>query len=107
VSTIEELLGRKDSGSGLENTAVGIRHADHVATYIRKSWHQLGQQAAVARSVQFARGLRPRNLVLHVLLPASGLNGLDGWAWISGRARHFSDRPWDPPLLLSSGQVGG
>jgi hypothetical protein len=33
VSTIEELLGRKNSGSGLksENTAVGIRHADHAA----------------------------------------------------------------------------
>jgi hypothetical protein len=33
VRTIEELLGRKSSGSGLEteNTAVGIHHADHVA----------------------------------------------------------------------------
>jgi hypothetical protein len=33
VSTIEELLGRNSSGSGLksENTVVGIRHADHVA----------------------------------------------------------------------------
>jgi hypothetical protein len=32
VSTIEELLERHSSGSGLEtqNTAVGIRHADHV-----------------------------------------------------------------------------
>jgi hypothetical protein len=32
VSTIEELLKRKSSGSGLEilDTAVGIRHADHV-----------------------------------------------------------------------------
>jgi hypothetical protein len=32
VSTIEELLGRKSSGSDLEteNTADGIRHADHV-----------------------------------------------------------------------------
>jgi hypothetical protein len=32
MSTIEELLGRKSSGSGLksEKTAVGIRHADHV-----------------------------------------------------------------------------
>jgi hypothetical protein len=37
VSTIEELLERKNSGSGLgnENTAVGIRHADHVAPSIR------------------------------------------------------------------------
>jgi hypothetical protein len=42
VITIEELLGRKISGSGLEkaeNMAVGIRHADHVAPSIRKSWH--------------------------------------------------------------------
>jgi hypothetical protein len=33
VSTIEKLLGRKSSGSGLEieNTAVGIRHADYAA----------------------------------------------------------------------------
>jgi hypothetical protein len=32
VSTIEELLERKNSGSGLENrdTAVGIRYSDHV-----------------------------------------------------------------------------
>jgi hypothetical protein len=35
VSTIEELLERKSSGSGLEreNTAVGIRRADHVADF--------------------------------------------------------------------------
>jgi hypothetical protein len=40
VTTFEELLERKN-GSGLEteNTAVGIRHADHVAPSIRKSWH--------------------------------------------------------------------
>jgi hypothetical protein len=38
VSTIEELLQRKISGSGLEteNTAVGIRYADHVVPCIRK-----------------------------------------------------------------------
>jgi hypothetical protein len=36
--TTEELLERNISGSGLEteNTAVGIRHTDHVATSIRK-----------------------------------------------------------------------
>jgi hypothetical protein len=41
VSTIEELLGRKSSGYGLEcrNTAVAIRHADHATPPIRKSWH--------------------------------------------------------------------
>jgi hypothetical protein len=38
VSTIEELLGRKSSGSGLEteNTAVGTRHSDHVAPSLPK-----------------------------------------------------------------------
>jgi hypothetical protein len=34
-----------------ENTAIGIRHADHVAPSIRKSWQSLRRQAAVARSV--------------------------------------------------------
>jgi hypothetical protein len=41
MNTTEELLERNSSGSGLEteNTAVGIRHSDHVATSIHKSWH--------------------------------------------------------------------
>jgi hypothetical protein len=42
VSTIEELLERKCGGSGVENrenTTVGIRYADHVASSIRKSLH--------------------------------------------------------------------
>jgi hypothetical protein len=41
VNTIEELLERTNSGSGLETeiTAKGMRHTDHVATSIRKSWH--------------------------------------------------------------------
>jgi hypothetical protein len=32
---------KKRNGSGLEieNTSEGIRHADHVASSIRKSWH--------------------------------------------------------------------
>jgi hypothetical protein len=39
VSTIEELLGIKRSGSGLEieNTAIGTRCADHATPSIRKS----------------------------------------------------------------------
>jgi hypothetical protein len=39
VSTIEELLERKSSGSGLENRdyGLGIRHADNVAPSIRNS----------------------------------------------------------------------
>jgi hypothetical protein len=53
VSTTEELLDRKVAASvyKIENTAVGIRHADHVAPFIRKSWQSLRRQAAVARSV--------------------------------------------------------
>jgi hypothetical protein len=38
VSIIEELLERKSSGFSLKNknTAVGIRHTDHVALYPQK-----------------------------------------------------------------------
>jgi hypothetical protein len=41
VSTTEELLGRKSSGSGLESQeyGVGIHCTDHVTSSIRKSWH--------------------------------------------------------------------
>jgi hypothetical protein len=41
VRTVEELLDRKSSGSGLEtdSMAVGIRYADHVTPSIRKSCH--------------------------------------------------------------------
>jgi hypothetical protein len=48
-----------------ENTAVGDplrRQRDTV----RKSWHLLRRQAAVARSVYFARGLGPRSSAFHV-----------------------------------------
>jgi hypothetical protein len=53
VSTTEELLDRKEASPvyKTENTAVGIRHADHVAPSIPKSWRSLRRQAAVARSV--------------------------------------------------------
>jgi hypothetical protein len=53
VSTTEELLVRKVAApvSKTENTAGGIRQADHVAPFIRKSWQSLRRQAAVARSV--------------------------------------------------------
>jgi hypothetical protein len=53
VSSTEELLVRKVSApvKKTETTAVGIRHSDHVAPSIRKSWQSLRRQAAVARSV--------------------------------------------------------
>jgi hypothetical protein len=47
--------------SKTENTAVGIRHTDHTIPPIRKSWHYLRRQAKVARSVEFARGIKPRS----------------------------------------------
>jgi hypothetical protein len=53
VSTTEELLDRKVAVPvyKTENTALRIRHADHVAPSIRKSWQSLRRQAAVARSI--------------------------------------------------------
>jgi hypothetical protein len=53
VSSTEELLDRKVAApvSKTENMAVGIRHADHVAPSIRKSWQSLLRQEAVTRSV--------------------------------------------------------
>jgi hypothetical protein len=66
VSTTEELLDRKVAApvKKTENMAEGIRHADHVSSSIRTSWQSLRRQAAVARTVSFARGLRPWSLVL-------------------------------------------
>jgi hypothetical protein len=59
MSTTEELLDGKAAAPvyKIENTAVGIRHADHVTPSIRKSWQSLHRQAMVA--VQFGRGFRP------------------------------------------------
>jgi hypothetical protein len=56
VSTTEELLGRKRSGSGLEiyNTAVGIRHANHVVPSIRKKF-ALTSPTSGGRSVVIVR----------------------------------------------------
>jgi hypothetical protein len=53
VSTTEELLDRKVAApvQKTESTAVGISHADHVASFISNSWQSLRRQAAVARSV--------------------------------------------------------
>jgi hypothetical protein len=53
VSTTVEIFDRKVAAPvyKIENTAVGICHADHVAPSLRKSWQSLRRQAAVARSV--------------------------------------------------------
>jgi hypothetical protein len=51
-----------------EITAVGIRHADHVAPSICKRWHELRREEAVVLSVYFARGLCPRRLLVLVYL---------------------------------------
>jgi hypothetical protein len=55
--TLGELLDRKVAAPvyKTENTAVGIRHADHVAPYISKSWqslrrHSLGRYSSLADS---------------------------------------------------------
>jgi hypothetical protein len=53
VSATEELLDRKVAATvyKTENTAVRIRHADHVAPSIRKCYQSFRRQAAVARSI--------------------------------------------------------
>jgi hypothetical protein len=65
VSTIEDLLGRKSSDSGLENREYGSRDPSRRPCgilYLQK-FTQASSTAAVARSVYFARGLRPRSLL--------------------------------------------
>jgi hypothetical protein len=53
MSTTEKLLDRKVAApvKKTENTAVGIRHANHVASSIRKRWQLLRRQATVPRLV--------------------------------------------------------
>jgi hypothetical protein len=64
VSTIEELLGRNSSGSGLENWEHGCRDPSHWPrdTLYPQKLTLNRRQAAVVRSVgryKLARGLRP------------------------------------------------
>jgi hypothetical protein len=51
VSTTEELLDRKVAAPvyKTENTAVGIRHADHVASSIRKSCQSADKRRSLGR----------------------------------------------------------
>jgi hypothetical protein len=53
VSATEELLDRKVAApvQKTENTAVGIRLANHVAPSIRNNWQSLCRQATIARLV--------------------------------------------------------
>jgi hypothetical protein len=56
VSTTEELLDRKVAApvKKTKNTAVGIRHADHVTPSNRKSWQSL-RRSSGSRSVGIVR----------------------------------------------------
>jgi hypothetical protein len=56
VSTSEELLGRKSRGSGIESrdTAVGIRHSDHV-THLYPQKLALTSPTSGGRSVGIVR----------------------------------------------------
>jgi hypothetical protein len=70
VSTIEELLDRKSSGSCLENREYGRMDPSRWprgTLYPSKSWLSLRWQAAVARSVKVARGLRPWSFFLWLM----------------------------------------
>jgi hypothetical protein len=82
VSTTEELRGRNSSGSGLENWDYGRRRSGALTvrhTSVHKSCYWLRRQAEVARSIYFARGLRPRSLFYFVMFLR--------W-WISNTVRH-------------------
>jgi hypothetical protein len=61
VSTIKELPERKSSGSGLENRDYGRAAMAARHPCIRKSLYWLARQEAFARSIEFARGLKPRS----------------------------------------------
>jgi hypothetical protein len=67
VSTTEELVDRKvaDPVYKIENTALGIRHADHVATYIRKKL-AITSPTSGGRSVGIVRS---RTETMEIFLP--------------------------------------
>jgi tryptophan-rich sensory protein len=74
VSTIEELLGRKRSCSGLQNREYGRRGFVTLATWYPLSAisrHLLHRLAAVVWSIQFDRGHRPHSLVVVVVVVAA------------------------------------
>jgi hypothetical protein len=65
VSITEDLLEWKTSDFGSRKPrlmAVGIHCADRAIPSIRKSWQYLRWHSAVARSVYFACGLKPRSI---------------------------------------------
>jgi hypothetical protein len=69
VSTTEELLGRKNSGSGLETeiTAVGIRHADH-ATPLYPQKMALTSPTSGGRSVSIVRSRTKATEFIHIFI---------------------------------------
>jgi hypothetical protein len=70
VSTIEELLERKRSGSGLEIREYGHRDPSRQprGTFYPLKLALTSPNATVARSVYFSCGLRPRRLVFLCLI---------------------------------------
>jgi hypothetical protein len=71
VSTTEELLGRKSSGSGLEIREYGRRESVTLTMWFPLSAKKLGPSSPTSggRSVGiFALGLRPRSLVIYVYM---------------------------------------
>jgi hypothetical protein len=79
VSTTEELLGRRSSGSGLEaeNTAVGIRHSDH-ATPLYPKKLALSSPTSGGRSVGIVRSRSTHLPPLHHVMIARRSSGSVG-----------------------------